>query len=609
MKRKEPKVRSISLKSDTTRFHRVERRLKQYNRHILVGIIAVSLLIRAGYFLELNHGPLVQQHRWTATDMYFFDQWAQVIADGDWLTDRALHPYVDWHRTAAEAHFTLHPEKRAAFQEEGEEKDDPGRLLWNAWYGEKTFHQEPLYPYLIALTYTVIDRDVRWVFAWQLLLGVLNTMLIYQLACRFFGVVSGIAAALCALLCGPLLMYDMVLLRASLISCAGLTLIYLVDRAQQQESRRWWFVTGMACGMALLLKMTFLLFCLGTMVVLVYHMRHSPKAAAGFIGIMMAGMLLSLSPAIIRNLTVGVSPLSLSSVGAVTYIHANGPESNPETGLYANTTYVPRIMGETDGRMLDTVVATLRTYNSPWPVLAMVWKKFAALWQWYEFPNNTNFYYYRLHSILLRILPVTFGILGPLGILGLALATFRFNRVWPVYMMAAMHIAVMLGFMVLARYRIPLMILLVLFAGFTTARIVEWLMSRQWLQIGAATVCVTVLTLWTSRALPEVLPLIRPADYIAPYYTYYNPLKQEAFRWKNWFRAADIIRESLAYEPPKVRGLNQYNPVRNDNEHRLASWYAQVYLDYAEALRESGDESGSRIQALRAAELIKASGR
>ena len=58
----------------------------------------------------------------------------------------------------------------------------PEHKLWDDWYGQKRFHQEPLYPYLVAATYRLWGDDVRHVFAWQLLLGWETNVLIYLLA-------------------------------------------------------------------------------------------------------------------------------------------------------------------------------------------------------------------------------------------------------------------------------------------------------------------------------------------------------------------------------------------------------------------------------------------
>ena len=54
--------------------------------------------------------------------------------------------------------------------------------------GGLTFYQEPLYAYLMAVTYKIFGGDHRWVaFSGSSVLGVLTNVLIYLLARRMFG--------------------------------------------------------------------------------------------------------------------------------------------------------------------------------------------------------------------------------------------------------------------------------------------------------------------------------------------------------------------------------------------------------------------------------------
>ena len=94
----------------------------------------------------------------------------------------------------------------------------------------------PLYSYLVGLTYRVIGDDVRFVFGWQMGLGVMSTVLIWLLARRFFGDLVGACAGALAVLCGPLVYYELFLLRESTIVFAGLGVVWLADRALTRGS-------------------------------------------------------------------------------------------------------------------------------------------------------------------------------------------------------------------------------------------------------------------------------------------------------------------------------------------------------------------------------------
>lgn len=98
-----------------------------------------------------------------------------------------MHP---WHRDVAALSLAEHPDDRAALQREAAafaDKADIDALLWSRWLGRHQFYQDPLYAYLIGVTYRLAGADVRNVFTWQMAMGVLTNVLIWSLSRRFFG--------------------------------------------------------------------------------------------------------------------------------------------------------------------------------------------------------------------------------------------------------------------------------------------------------------------------------------------------------------------------------------------------------------------------------------
>jgi hypothetical protein len=450
-----------------------------------------------------------------------------------------------------------------------------------------------------------LGPDVRWVFVWQLLLGVAGNVLIYLIALRHFGALVAALAALLAVLCGPLLFYNLGLVRETTISFMGLGLVYVADLALDRHSWHGWLWLGLACGLGLLLRTTFLLFWLGMLAILACRQLGTPGALMRSAAAMVAGLVISLSPLMARNLAVGVSPLSLPSAGAIFFICANAEDTMPEAGSYFSIQHGAAIMGETGGRFLPSVIATLQTLPTTWSYLKLLWRKFALMWHWYELPNNTNFYYYRLHSKVLRYLPVTFLLLSPLSLVGLALAVGRRLPCWPLYLAVAGNMAILLLFTVLSRFRAPLMALLLPFAALTLVQIAAWVWSRRWAASLAAILAVCLLSLWTMRPLPARQMLIRPADYIMPYYFYYYPLVQQYAAKGDWPRAARLAAESLRLEPEVIRQLNGSHPARTQEEARLAQWFAGVHQLYAQTLEKTGSDF-VREQERRATDLKEA---
>ena len=164
----------------------VEAWLARHSGWILLILVAASVCVRSTYFLQLNSGPGIELHRWDQTDMHYYDTWGRQIARGDWLSASVGVPMHGWHHRVAERYFAEHPDMRAALTEpvsaQSGARTDPDALLWSRWTGGRQFYQDPLYAYLVGLTYRVIGDDVRFVFGWQMGLGVMSTVLIWLLA-------------------------------------------------------------------------------------------------------------------------------------------------------------------------------------------------------------------------------------------------------------------------------------------------------------------------------------------------------------------------------------------------------------------------------------------
>jgi 4-amino-4-deoxy-L-arabinose transferase-like glycosyltransferase len=576
--------------------HEVERWLAARRRAVLTILVVAAVIIRLFYFLELNRGPCIWQHRWPDSDMNFFDAWARDIAAGDWLSDRSFHPRHSWYGEVAAAYLADHPDEAQALAQGGQE---PAVALWDRWYGGKRFHQEPLYPYLVALTYRLLGADVRWVFAWQMLLGVLTIVLVHRLARRYFGELAAAVAGTLAVLCGPLLLYELVLIRTTLLAFTGLALVELTEVALERRSVVRWLAVGLAFGFALLLQASFLLLLVCALAVLLR--REWPRFLAPA-GAFVAGVGLALLPAVARNVAVDVPPLSLTTVTPVVFVLSNTAGYDPSTGFAVNTSEVARIMGTTDGRLLPVVRETLATHSGLASWLSQLWGKFAVTWHWYERPNNTNFYYYRLHSVVLTYLPITFTVLSPLILVGLVLAAPHAAHCAMLYALVATTMAPLLVFYVLSRFRVLVGVAGLPFAAVPVVELVRWLSSRRFVPAGATVVALLALGAWAGRPMPEGKPLIRVADYAAAYYAYYGPETAAAFDRGDWPRAIAVLADAVAHEPESVRGPS---PLANADDARF---YGMVHLRYAQALGHVGDTGRSMAQMQRARELLAAGG-
>jgi 4-amino-4-deoxy-L-arabinose transferase-like glycosyltransferase len=595
---------------------RTERWLAARRPLVVAAVALAAALVRAAYLVELTDGPLLAQHLWEESDMWFFDRWARDIEGGDWLSDRPLHPLHSWYRELAAAYFASHPEAAEALARDPATAADPAQALWNRWLGGKTFHQEPLYPYLVALTYTVAGPDVRAVFVWQMMLGVATTVLVTVLTQRWFGHLAGAVAGALAVLLAPFVMYDVVLLRTTATTFAALALVALLEWALPRPGWRSWLVIGLAFGVALLLQTTFALLLAGAFLLVAWRSPGPVRARAGRGAALALGTVLALLPAVARNVAVGVPPFALSSVGPLVFLASNTADYAPEKG-FAFGEQAVHVLLASDGDSTAIVRGALATHPGPRSHLRQLWRKFTLAWNWWEAPNNANFYYYRLQSRVLRMLPVTFALVSPLALLGLALSLLpratmsrgdpmpRARRLAPAYLLVGALLAPLVAFYVLSRFRVSLAVAVIPFAAAAVVALLRWASERWWAAFFAALATLAALGAWTSRPLASGRALIDRADWMVPFDTYYAPRMEDDFRRRDWGAAVALLDRALRHEPPAVAALRGDAPANDEESIRYASFFGMVHFRLAQALERAGDRERGALESRVAGALLK----
>ncbi len=574
---------------------RLEERLAANARWIFLGLVVFSILLRVVYFAQIDGGPCSQWHRWEDGDPNFFDLWGRRLAAGDWLTDGSLHPLHEWHKSIAREYYLRHASEERELRQSGQ---DPARVLWDRWYGGPRFHQEPLYPYLVGATYRIFGADPRWVYTWQMLLGVLSNVLAWWIARRHFGETAGVLAAGLALLCGPLLFYEMTLIRTSLTVLMSLALLVVFERAFERGSVGRWAAAGAVLGAALLLQTVFILFGVAAMALLAWRSREKWREGLRAGAAVALAAIACLAPAFVRNALVGAPLFGLSSVGAVTFAAANWPEGDPTRGWTMDRRGLTRLMSETEGGFGRVVRQTLDTH-SPWTFTKLMGMKAGMLTRDHELPNNKNFLYYRLHAPILHIGFAGFGLILPFALFGMYAAWKEAGRHALLYALVVSSVAPMLIFYVLGRFRAPLMAALIPFAAFGMVRLAAWVFERRWKPAGVAGSVMALSALWMFRPLPEHMRPIRSADYRIAFKLHGAVQEREASERSDWGAAADALAVALREEPEEVRRLDGTPlPEGGEEIRRTTDFFRSLHARRAGYL----ERLGRREEARRAAE-------
>jgi hypothetical protein len=487
----------------------VEGWLRAHPRRVLAGLAAAAVFVRLLLCLQVAGGPLPRLHALSPdTDNAFFDAWGRQVAGGDLLQRAPWHPMASWMSLVAENALRFDPGLAAGL---GLAPGAPPAVaqarLWDRWLGGPTFFQEPAYPYLVGLTYWIAGPTPWAVFAWQLALGVATVLLAHALARRQFGHAAGAAAGLLAALAPVPLFYEVTLLRDTLVVFATLALALLMHWAVEGPRRRW-LVLGLAFGAAALVKQTFLAFPLLLAGWRLLARRAPARERLAAAGLVVAGMALALSPAVARNLAVGVPALALNGSAATMLPMFHTAQATPFV-VRLDDDYIRLLLAGTDSP-LRSLLEAARTHDGAWPFLLLELRKLAYAWHGFEAHNNVDFYLFRQAAPVLEALPARMVVLVPLAAVGLARAA---GRAWPLLIAILASVAGLVLATVLARFRAPLTVALLPLAGAGAVQLAAWLAARRWRPLAAAAVASALYLPWASADPPGRSAAVRAAEY------------------------------------------------------------------------------------------------
>ena len=430
-----------------------DRRLQ--HRH-WIGLFAAALCVRALYALQISTSPL---YALPPVDGKTYVQLAFILADGNWL-GRGLGPY---------------------------------------W-------QPPLYPYVLGLLkLTTTEYFFHAIRLLQILLGSLNCALIYVLATRWHDPRLGLGAASIAVVYGPLIFFDAEVLPATLATSLNLIGLLLLDRAMHQHKRLPFAVGGSVFGLAALTVASTLSFVAVAAAWIGWRKRAVAPAA-----LFLLGTCLVIAPVTWRNYAIGKDAVLLSYNSGINFYIGNNADYEQTLHLRPGWEW-DDLVGEpkAKGILASSQQSTYfwdkaRSFITEQPLqyLSLQARKAGNFLHGDEVGRNQDIYYWRNYSTLLSALlwkaaiAFPFGLLAPFALLGLALSLRRGLTLEVLFVLV--YSAGVIAFFPTARYRIPVLPLLIISAVYGGRWLYQRIQLRDQRPLWGGLALSVVVALWAN---------------------------------------------------------------------------------------------------------------
>lgn len=368
-------------------------------------------------------------------------------------------------------------------------------IISGNFWGSDVFFLRPLYPYLLAILYSIFGQHVLPVQLFQTLLATASCFFLFDTTRRMFGARPALFAAFGFALTGILVLYTGTLLYVEITIFLSLLSLWLVLVA---GSRLWlWILTGVSFGLLVICRPEML--AVLPFLLLWLWRRHlaslfSPLASRRG-PVLLAGMAFAVIAIVpVRNYIVARDPVLFTAHSGINFYYGNNPAADGtwqptrelEKGVGFSHERLKQISRTIEGKEVNPSQASAYWTNQglkfitsrPLAYLRLEARKLLFFLSNYEVPNDYYPETARAASIPLKLAFVNFGLVLALGLAGMFFAWPRRGQAAPAYLFVAAYLLSALVFYVLSRLRAPVFPFLLMFAGYGLSELPEAL--RKW---------------------------------------------------------------------------------------------------------------------------------
>lgn len=361
------------------------------------------------------------------------------------------------------------------------------------------YYRAPAYPYFLGLAYRLFGHTYYIPRLIGIIIGALSCMLILLTGKEIFSYKIGALAGLLACFYSMFLYFDAMLLTVYLeIFFSVLATLFLIKWLKTRINVLL-ILAGLFWGLASITRPTFLVCILvfAAYLFVIAHKERLKERLKRFI-LLIACAIPIIASVMIINLTIGKDNVPLAWNGGINFYLGNNQAANgwsatsPEIdktwlGGYKDAIIIAELDMNRKLRFSEVSNYWFRRglqyiFSQPINWFVLILKKAYLLVSAYEFPNNQSIKTYQSFSPLLRIPLLNFGIVIALAILGFIIAPKQKTTKAALLFLLTYSLTTIL-FFVPARYRMPLIPLLLIFAAYAIFWIIQELRSKNYKKI------------------------------------------------------------------------------------------------------------------------------
>ncbi|MCK5860909.1 MAG: glycosyltransferase family 39 protein, partial [Candidatus Hydrogenedentes bacterium] len=453
-------------------------------------VLVVAAVLRIAYMAEIIHTPGFSHPIY---DPEYNEHWARGIVTGDWTPPLGVN----------DPEITSTPHGRP-----------------------------PGYPWFLAVIYTVFGVNDYAPRVIQMMLGVFNALLLYLIGKRLFGDSTGFAAGLFMAAYWVFPYFEGLLTYPALVTFFLLCLILALEKWVQKKSLFWVAAAGVLLGCFALLRPNVLLFApilAIWMVWVLLRKKNKYRIILISLSTLIIACIAVLTPAFIRNYIVAKDVVFISSYGGINLYVGNHPEASlvepkiPElmelAGIENWTCFdypaIVRGIAAKEGKEhISFSEANRYFYNKafafiwerPDTFLRNLFRKGLLFWGPHEITNDTVMEYDKRFSPILRFLP-GFPWFAALFFFGSGIALSKIKKqkteqsknnteiIILLWLYIGTYFLSVILYFVAGRYRVPIIPVMLLFAGLGITWITTAIRKKNMHRVGVGIGVLAVLCL------------------------------------------------------------------------------------------------------------------